>query len=112
MEYSGEYGGKVKREFKASGTKFIAGATLTPELVSSWPLANRIALHKSGNVDWYGPPSETEQEVRVAGKPAPERGVTAPAPKQAVQTNSRPARGAVATPTQTRANRQRSTATK
>lgn len=74
---TGEYGGKVKRAFKGDGMNWIAGAILTPEDVARWPLANKIALHKNGNVDWFGAPNESEQEAREQGKPAPVRGKVA-----------------------------------
>lgn len=69
--HSGEYGGKVLREIKnAGGKRFIAGAILTPEDVANWPLANRMALHQSGQVQWFGPPAPAEELARQAGKPA------------------------------------------
>lgn len=80
-EYSGEYGGTVKRGFSGDGKKWIAGAILKPEDVAHWPLANKITLHKNGNIDWFGPPVVAEQEAREAGKPAPARGKVAPEPK-------------------------------
>jgi hypothetical protein len=71
MKNTGEYGGVVKRAIKNAGGKaFVAGAILTPADVESWPVANRIALHNSGYIDWYGPPVAAEQEAREAGKPA------------------------------------------
>jgi hypothetical protein len=79
-EHSGEYGGVVKREIKnAGGKKYIVGAVLTPEEVANWPLANRIALHQSGYIDWYGPPASAETAARASGSPArPRRTVAAP----------------------------------
>lgn len=77
MQYSGEYGGVVKREIKnAGGKRWVAGAILKPEHVEGWPLANRQALHTAGYVDWYGPPVQAEVEAREAGEPAPERRTT------------------------------------
>jgi hypothetical protein len=73
MKDAGEYGGIVLRGFKGDGMSYIAGATLSPELVATWPLSNRIALHQSGNIDWYGPPSAVEETVRQSGSPAPAR---------------------------------------
>lgn len=70
-QYFGQYGGRVLRPFQGAGKKFIAGATLTPEDVETWPVANRIALGKNGNIDWYGPPSPQESEARNAGKSKP-----------------------------------------
>lgn len=74
MDYLGEYGGIVKREIKnAGGKRFIAGAILTPDDVEEWPLQNRMAFHKAGLIDWYGPPAPEETDAREAGKAAPAR---------------------------------------
>lgn len=70
----GEYGGSVIRTFSGDGKKWIAGAVLNPEDVMSWPLANRMALHSEGKVDWFGPPVEEEIEARKSGSPSPKRG--------------------------------------
>lgn len=87
--YTGEYGGVVKREIKNGGGKrWIPGAVLTPEDVASWPLSNRIALHTSGMVDWYGPPAAAEMKARESV--APEK-KAAPAPTSAA---TRPERAA------------------
>ena len=87
--YTGEYGGVVVREIKnAGGKRFIAGAILTPEDVAEWPLANRMAFHKAGLIDWYGPPAEAETKARAAGRPAPARRVT----KAPVEKPARPTR--------------------
>lgn len=75
---NGEYGGRVLRGFKGDGTQFIQGAILTPDMVAHWPVGNRRALHKDGKVDWFGPPSEDEQEVRDAGKEVEEKKETKP----------------------------------
>lgn len=94
-QYTGEFGGIVKREIKnAGGKKYIAGAVLTPEDVANWPLANRIALHTSGQIDWYGPPSEAETKARVKEIPVREE-KTAP---NANAGSGRAKRTAAATP--------------
>lgn len=77
MEFSGEYGGCVKRTFSGDGKKWIAGAVLNPSDVMHWPLANRMALHKEGKVDWYAPPKEAEENARQQGKPVAARGKVA-----------------------------------
>ena len=64
---NGEYGGVVIRDFKANDKPYLRGAVLTPEEVATWPLSNRMALHGAGKVDWYGPPSPAENDVRKAG---------------------------------------------
>ena len=74
MKNSGEYGGRVIREFKGDGTKFVSGAILKPEEVAHWPLNNRIALHKEGKIEWFGPPAEGEETARKSGSAAPKRG--------------------------------------
>jgi hypothetical protein len=91
MVHSGEYGGRVIRGFKGDGLNFIAGAILKPEDVNHWPLGNRIALHASGNIEWYGPPVEAEQVAREAGKPATARGITTPKAKPAEKAPTAPA---------------------
>jgi len=87
----GEYGGRVLRPFKGFGVAFIAGATLSPETVKNWPLANRRALHETGNIEWYGPPSEAETEVREAGKESKEQKVEKAEVKKAETANIKPA---------------------
>lgn len=92
-EYFGEYGGIVKREIKnAGGMKYIVGAVLKPEVVTKWPLANRMALHQEGKVDWYGPPVEAEQIARESGKAAPVRGNVGRATKTPAKAKEVPAR--------------------
>jgi len=96
MASCGEYGGRVLRPFKGFGVAFIQGATLTPETVKNWPLANKRALHENGTVEWYGPPSEAEAEVREAGKENKAKGTSrrsAPAEKPAEKTSA-PAKAA------------------
>lgn len=83
MEYSGEYGGVVKREFSGDGKKWIVDAILSPEDVIHWPLGNRMALHKEGKIDWFGPPVEAENKARNAGKPAKAKGVPAASKEKA-----------------------------
>lgn len=79
MEYNGEYGGRVLRGFKGDGTSFISGAIISPEQAEKWPLSNRRALQRTGNIEWFAPPADDEQKARVAGKPAPERKKAEPA---------------------------------
>lgn len=74
MTNAGEYGGRVLRTFEGGDKKWIAGAILTPADVASWPYANKLALHNSGKIDWFGPPVEEEAKARAAGSPAPKRG--------------------------------------
>lgn len=89
--YFGQFGGRVLRPFTGSGgTKFISGAILTPEMVETWPVPNRIALSNLGNIDWFGPPTADESAARDAGKPksAPKVKVevTTPAPAKSKRT--------------------------
>jgi hypothetical protein len=87
--FAGEYGGRVTRGFKGDGQSFITGATITPEMVKDWPLANRMALQVDGKVEWFGPPSDAENKAREAGKPATARGVVAkPAAKAPAATTA------------------------
>lgn len=99
MSPQGEYGGVVNREFFGEGKKWLAGAVITPEIANAWPLANRIALAKSGKVVWYGPPSEQEQAAREAGKPAPARRPSSAAKKTATPDTPKPTRGSRRTTT-------------
>jgi hypothetical protein len=104
MTYSGEFGGKVLRGFKGDGKSFIAGATLQPEDVLHWPLANRNALHVEGKIDWFGPPAEEEQVARQSGSPAPKRGVSSRVPKTevATKTTAKETTSAATTPARSR----------
>ena len=64
FENFGKFGGKVVRTFTgAKGKKYLPGATLTPEDVESWPLANRIALHKTGKIQWFLKPEDVSIEA-------------------------------------------------
>jgi hypothetical protein len=73
MKNAGEYGGRVLRGFKGDGIGWIAGAIITPEVASRFPLTNRMALHTQGFVEWFAQPDVKEVEAREAGSPAPER---------------------------------------
>lgn len=67
----GQYGGRVLRPFKGDGQQFVSGAVLTPEMVESWPVANRVALANCGSILWYDAPDEEETAARTTSRKPP-----------------------------------------
>lgn len=65
MTYLGEYGGVVRRTFKAD-VPYLVGTAITAEQAMEWPIANRLALYNTKKVEWWGPPAE-----EVKQRPAP-----------------------------------------
>lgn len=90
MEYFGEYGGRVLRKIEGGGKQFIAGAVLTPTDVENWPLANRMALHRVGKVEWFGPATVEEANARTTKKETQGKVVDTPVTDKPVKTSTKP----------------------